>query len=774
MSLDHFCRYFVIGLLPILFLPVPGLWLAMWIGASAIGLGLYQKQLFTVLLGGLWLLSYGEVLQCAYQAHQIPSDKIETEITITQLLKQQDYQTAIAETIQGERIYLNWQAQTPLQLEVRYLAQLQRRPISSRLNEGNFNRQRWYFAQKIDYTATVKQAQMLPATPGLRSRWLARVQAQTADLPQQGLLLALGFGERAWLASEAWEIFQATTTAHLIAISGLHIGLAFAIGFALARFLLWSVFWLSRPESALPAGFKQCITRRQADRFSLFFTKGVGLLFACGYSFLAGFSIPTLRALLAIVIVLACQFARRHYTPWQFWWCVVALLLLLDPFTLLSDSFWLSVLAVATLIVWYQFFPLSRFYELPLFFRLYRLYKKNSKTYRLLMSLCHLQLGIWLLFTPIQFWFFEGTSPFAFVANLVIVPLYSFVLVPLIFVSLLSDNLLHSWWLANWVAEFSLWFLSPMSDYWITLSRTQQLIWTGVHLTLLLILYGLLNYPPASFWRRLFYLPIGYTLLLWLMTRFSAKAEWIHFDVGQGLATALIWQDSAIIYDAGAAWKGGSMAELEVIPYLKRRGIEPEAIFISHDDNDHIGGLVPLQKAFPKAHLISSSKKRDSEANYEVCELGKTWQFNDIQIQAIAPITTVERAKNDDSCVLLVNIGDHKLLWTGDSGVAQEQQFLRQLGKIDFLQVGHHGSKTSTSAALLAQTQPSWAFISAGRWNPWKLPNKEVVQRLKQYQAKVVNTAEVGMIRVKFYENSYEVHTARSPLSPWYSQFFGQ
>lgn len=152
MSLDHFCRAFVIGLLPILFLPMSALWAGVFIGVLALCSGLYKKQILMVLLGVCWLICYGQIIHSAQRADQIQAGKIEAEITIVQLLKQQDYQTAIAETGSGERVYLNWQAKTPLRLEGRYLADLQRRPISSRLNEGNFNRQRWYFAQRIDYT----------------------------------------------------------------------------------------------------------------------------------------------------------------------------------------------------------------------------------------------------------------------------------------------------------------------------------------------------------------------------------------------------------------------------------------------------------------------------------------------------------------------------------------------------------------------------------------------------------------------------------------------
>lgn len=147
------------------------------------------------------------------------------------------------------------------------------------------------------------------------------------------------------------EQFQQTATAHLIAISGLHIGLAMLFGVYFAK----GVQWLC---------LKSELTALQAVGFSLYFARIVSFITAFGYSYLAGFAgfaVPTARALLAIAFVLLCQVLRRHYTPWQYWGRIVALLILIDPLSLLSDSFWLSILAVASLIYGINIFLLADF-----------------------------------------------------------------------------------------------------------------------------------------------------------------------------------------------------------------------------------------------------------------------------------------------------------------------------------------------------------------------------------------------------------------------------
>ena len=748
--------------LPILWLPLAGfLYLIIAYSTLLLWAILARYNLLALTLF-LVLLSYARVAHFANELKNQTALAQTRTVKIVQLQKLTDYQAAIGQLENGERIYLNWQSQTPLKLEQHYQIQTTFRPISARLNEDNFDRQRWYAANHIQATATIKQAAWLEnqETSSWRTKWLYRAVNQTEAFSTQGLLLALAFGERAWLDHVHWQIFQQTGTAHLIAISGLHIALAMAVGFWIAKLGQWIMLY-THHRYAIRAFYK--------IGQSYLFPRAIGLAFALGYSYLAGFSIPTLRAIGAILLILVCQFARRHYTPTQLWWRIVSLLLLLDPLTLLSDSFWLSISAVASLIIWYRYFPLSNWIATQHF----------SRVIRGILSLIHLQLGILLIFAPVQFFFFQGSSAWNFLANILIVPLYSFALVPVILLTLMTDNLFSTWQWADWLAQSSLTLISPLSESWIPLSYQTQWELLSLDLAILLGLYAWQN-KRKVYWLSLgIIVPLFYGLGYMAFMRASLPS-WITFDIGQGLAQALIYETSgpkkAIFYDTGISWGEGAssnnMAKLEILPYLQREGIIVEAIFLSHDDNDHAGGVETLLQHYPNARLISSSQKRYAGYQPESCVAGKSWQFGHFQLQAIYPSQTVLVAKNQDSCVLLVSIGHFRWLLTGDSGAIQEREWSENVGQVDFLQVPHHGSKTSSSETLLQQTKPRVAIISSGRWNPWKMPNKQVIERLNLHGVQTLNTAEVGMVKIEFAQAQAKLTTARHKNSPWYQGYF--
>lgn len=760
MNLDRSCILLVCFHLPILILPTQWLFIGIILGCGLVILGILWQKIGILLVGISVFFSYLTISETAKSTARVPVNKQEQLFEIQKILKQTDYQTAIARLDSGETVYLNWQSEQPLELHQRYQAVLNLRPISARSNIGNFDRQKWYFSNHINMISTVRMVERLEMEDKpFRTDWLNRVKTETKNLPTQGLLLALAFGERAWLNTEHWSLFQQTATAHLIAISGIHIALAMAFGFYFAKCVQWVCL-------------KSQIKCLQAVGFSLFFARVIGFSAAFSYSYLAGFAVPTVRALFAIAFVLLCQSLRRHHTPLQFWWRIVAVLIVIDPLSLLSDSFWLSILAVLSLILWYRFFPISRIINDES--------RQNlSKFNRLLLSLLHLQVGIWLVFSPVQLYFFEGVSAFALIANLLIVPLYSFLLVPLVLLSLFTDNLFATWQLADLLAEWSLWLLEPLSHAWFILSDWQQWQLLSVNLLILLLIYCKSYNLPYKKWLNAVLFSLLFNSCFYLPKLFfQPKTEWIIFDVGQGLAMALIYdQNKAVIYDTGSSWKQSdgaihSMAKLELLPYLKRNGIKVEAIFLSHDDNDHSGGMLDILNEYPTARVISASQVRYQHQVPEPCIQGQRWQFGEWRLLSVYPEKIVARAKNQDSCTLLVKNDRFSLLLTGDVGVEQERQFTQNIGEVDFLQVGHHGSKTSTSETLLKVTQPKIAVISASRWNPWKLPNHQIVARLKQHNIEVFNTAEVGMIRVKFYLNRVDIEVARGNQSPWYKQLY--
>ncbi|WP_439235993.1 DNA internalization-related competence protein ComEC/Rec2 [Lonepinella koalarum] len=725
----------------------------------------------------LWLNRALILLVCVGYAHyfalsalqqaQITPQKVQTMFRIVEIQHQGDYQSLVIETEQPKRrIYTSWKVDQVPRLGEIWQGELQLRPLSSRLNIGGFDRQTWYFAKDIQAWGTVKSAVKISQDFSWREQRLAHSLVQTQGLTQQGLLLALGFGERAWLHPEIWQRYQQTNTAHLIAISGLHIGLAMALGFWLVRVIQYFL-----PTRKITPILPLC----------------GGVILALLYAQLAGFAIPTLRAILAILIVILLRFYRAYCTAWQLYVRVVALLLLCDPLMILSTSFWLSIGAVACLILWYQLFPLHlmRWRGLPL-----------SPKVRWIFALFHLQLGLFCLFTPIQLAFFHGFSLQGFVANLLIVPLYSFLLVPIVLLAVFSHGGFYSWQIANFLADKITDLLSLFQHSWLNLSYLQSLY---LNILLAFILWVALYkiYGPtqniANYQRRPPYFslksdrslsPILYNrmqqgLILFILActtllcgHYFYRSDWQveTLDVGQGLATLIVKDQHGILYDTGASWQGGSMVELEIIPYLQRQGIKLDYVIVSHDDNDHAGGASAIIKMFPDAVFISPSYKNYGENHRGFCKKGEQWEWQGIKISALSPDTLVQRAENRDSCILLMQQAQHTVLLTGDADIATEQRILSTLSKVEVLQVGHHGSKTSTGINFINKIKPDIALISSGRWNPWHFPNQGVIERLRQAKSAVYNTAVAGQISVRFYADNTAIVTARNELSPWYQQ----
>ena len=727
------------------------------------------------------------LLQQADNIAHLPNP-LHTEFTVQEILHQQDFQTLVivaklAEHLPEQRIYAQWKAPHKVKIGERYAGDLRLRPLSSRLNMHGFDRQQWYFSKRITAWADVKSAVKIEQVFSWRQNALHHALKQTELLSQQGLLLALGFGERAWLKNATWQIYQKTNTAHLIAISGLHIGLAMMLGFALARLV----------QFTFP-------THYITPTFPIF----CGFMLALLYSQLAGLAIPTLRAIIALALLYAIQHLRLHWTVWQLLLRVVALLIFIDPLMLLSTSFWLSVGAVTCLIIWYQCFPLSL-----LHWRGKSLSHSPWGKVRYVFGLFHLQLGLLWLFTPIQLFFFNGISLNSFIANLIAVPLYSFILVPLVLFAVLTQGSWNTWWLANELAEKITALLAPLQDHWLAISLPHSL-WITLVLTCLFL--GLLHYvykpqKPLSSTLELakrtrlkgFHLAAERTLSFPLQKtiyglscglivfcsttlayHYLSRPNWQldTLDVGQGLATLIVKDGKGVLYDTGSSWESGSMAQLEILPYLQQQGIQLEWLILSHDDNDHSGGARAMLSAYPDIQLTTASQKRYGEKNTEendrtFCLAGKQWAWQGLRLTVLSPDNIVPRAENPDSCTLLLTDGKHNILLTGDADLSVEYNILPKLDKIHVLQVGHHGSKTSTGEALVRHIQPDIALISSSRWNPWHFPHQTVVDRLTRHHAQLYNTAEDGQIRLLFEKNDIKIQTARAEFSPWYRRLIG-
>ncbi|WP_127959774.1 DNA internalization-related competence protein ComEC/Rec2 [Serratia microhaemolytica] len=600
------------------------------------------------------------------------------------------------------------------------------RRLHSSLNEGGFDSERWAMANRQPLRGSIRSAELLDTSCDLRQQFIRHIDAQIEKLAQRPLLLALAFGERGLIDKSLREQLVKTGIAHLVAISGLHIALAAAFAWWLARAV----------QFFLPAHYI-------GYRMPLL----MGWCVALCYVWLAGEQLPAMRAMISLSLWLLLRLKGLCCSAWQIWlWCV-CLLLLFEPMSLLSDSFWLSVLAVAALIFWFEWAPLPR--------------RLRASWIWAPLGWLHMQLGMTLLLLPLQFTLFHGVSWSSLLANLWAVPIVSLLTVPLILSSLLLSFVPwlsgFGWQLADVSISLALWPLDWLQQGWLPLGRVAWL-WSLVGWLLVLCL-------RLRWW---YSHPIGcFTLLLccWFWREPPVEYRWRvdMLDVGHGLAVLIERDGKGVIYDTGDRWQNGSAAERFILPFLHWRQISLQHIFISHSHQDHIGGLQLLSRAFPLAQIHSPL----SNSGHQPCIQGQHWVWQGLDFDILWPPKLVAEAGNAHSCVLRINDGNFSLLLTGDIEAETERALLKQrkLLPTTVLQVPHHGSRTSSSAPFLRAVAPKAAVASVARYNRWRLPADRVVSLYRQNKITWYDTSLMGQLSLFFFASHWEIKRLRSEIT---------
>ncbi len=551
-------------------------------------------------------------------------------------------------------------------------------------------------------------------------------------------MLALGFGERGSIDPAISLLMRDTGIAHLMAISGLHIGMSGTLGWLLARALQFGL-----PEKYINY------------RLPVY----CGVLFTAAYTVISGASPPAVRTFISITITLALRLTGKNWHSWQIWMVCIAVILFIDPLTILSESFWLSAFAVATLIFWFQWLP-----------------GYSTRTlWRLPLALVHLQFGIGFLLLPLQILLFHGASLTSLPANLIAVPVISFITVPLILAGIMVE-------LTGWrLAEFGLWYLADRSlelvfrvlaalpEGWR--EGDSRLQWLG-YLPWLMVVWWRCRHWLCSH----FIIPVATVLLALPFWPRKSQGEWsVHMlDIGQGLAVVIERAGKALLYDTGHAWPGGDSAKQTIIPWLRWHHLEPQGIILSHNHLDHSGGMKSLLQAWPHLQVRSSV----ASPGWLPCSAGQRWRWQGLQFTVHWPPDNYTGLENNRSCVVKVSDGRFSMLLTGDIESAGELALLRnatQALNADVLQVPHHGSRTSSSSALLSAVRGKTALASVSRYNAWRLPSRPVVRRYRQQGYHWYDTANSGQLTVNFSSGDWQIKGLREHISPrWYHQRFGE
>ncbi|QCY11002.1 DNA internalization-related competence protein ComEC/Rec2 [Pseudomonas sp. MPC6] len=580
------------------------------------------------------------------------------------------------------------------------------------LNPHAFDYDAWLLAKRIGATGTVKDGVRLQETRwAWRDSIRQRLQAVDAQ-GRTGALTALVLGDGAGLSREDWQVLQDTGTVHLLVISGQHIGLLAGLVYVLIAGLARYGLWPAR----LPWLPWAC---------------GLAFAAALGYGLLAGFDVPVRRACVMIGLVLLWRLRFRHLGAW--WPLLLALngVLLLDPLASLQPGFWLSFAAVAVLIFIFggRLGP----------WRWWHAWTRAQWLIAIGLGPILLVLGL-----PISL-----SGP---LVNLLAVPWISLVVLPpallgtlLLPIPYVGEGLL---WLAGGLIDLLFRGLALMAGRFPAWVPAAVPWWIGA----LGALGALLLLMPRGVPLRL----PGWPLLLLLVfpprqLLPEGTAEIWQLDVGQGLAILVRTRHHTLLYDAGPRFGDNDLGERVVLPTLRKLGVSAlDLMLISHAHADHAGGAQAVAKGLPVKRVLSGEPLELPVAlQAEACESGRQWTWDGVQFSLWQ--WAAARESNPKSCVLQIEANGERLLLTGDIDTAAERALLDSPLAVttDWLQSPHHGSRSSSSPALLAALQPAAALISRGQGNAFGHPHPTVIARYRQRGMAIHDSAEQGAIRLQ-------------------------
>lgn len=742
---------FVLGLLPVLLLPrlpppvtgpllaASGLLLCYWVGTAA--------RIYSGLAVGcaLALMSAQQLI-----AHKLPESCVGQELSIdgeiASLPRRSQFQDGItrqrfeftvtrlspAGCSGPQRILLSYYGAEKIIPGERWTFAVRLSRPWGLANPGSFNLQAWYALTGIDAVGSVRSgrgikhvsAVRIAALPNrMRQHIAERIGSLDISGDAQAVLAAVTVADKSGIDASLSRLFQQFGLNHLLVISGLHVGLVAGASYLVGGLLQRLLLLMGVYASALP---------------------GALAIVACGaYTALAGFSVATQRALCMLLCFIGASLVARHSSSAQNLLLAATVVLLVNPLAALGSGFWLSFLAVAALLwlgSWQQ---------------------RRPRCWRWLGP--HVFMSLVML--PLGGWWFGGSSLVAGLANLLMVPVIGLWVVPAALLAVLALYIfplveIPLWQLAAWPLESLLPFGQRLAvnNEWLYQHLSSALVDVLLAAAGVAVLVLPLSLPGRA---------LALLLLLPLVLPPDIHAAYPQagdppgltrvtvLDVGQGTAVIVRGGGRTLVYDTGGGNPvGANMASAVVLPYLRHQGVSAiDTLVISHPDNDHSAGVANLLAVMPPSTLFNGGQMPDLHSA-RPCVSGQAWRWPGGQeFQFLSPGLAGAASSNNNSCVLQIQAAGHRLLLLGDVDKTQERELVRFWASdlaSDWILVGHHGSGSSSSHALLKTVNPAIGVISRGYANRFGHPHADVLQRLESHNTSLFDTAEGGAIEFEF------------------------
>ncbi len=636
-------------------------------------------------------------------------------------------------------------------------------------NPGGFNYRRFLACKGIWVTGYVKEHGGIATiargkgNPFLQliEAWRERIRIlleKSAPREVRGIMKALILGEREEIPKEVKEEFIVAGVAHIIAISGLHMGIIALVIFSLAK---WCLRWSETVALTL-----------NIQKISALATIPPLVL----YTFIAGARISTVRAAIMIIIYMISILLDRQRNLFNTLAVAALVILLVSPTSLYDVSFQLSFCAVLAIL-----YLVPRFSELlpkphPL------LLKKPSPSQALLS---HLKIFIFVSLTamigtwPLVAFYFNRVSFVGLLSNLIIVPLAGFVVI----LGLITSLAVLIWLpvsslLVTLTSAFSSLILS-MVGLFASIPHASHYVVTPtpfeIGLFYLLILYlaninRIKRLLPVSIF--LFVIIAGDVSYWYVQTHLTRGLRITFIDVGQGDSILIEFpKGKRMLIDGGGFYDDSfDVGRNVVAPVLWRKKITTlHYLVLTHPHPDHLNGLKFIARSFNVDEFWENVVGYSSTPYLDLMNIVARRQIHRMTVHDSSPprwINGVEvvvfnpsqkgmvgekdplSQSNNRSIVLKITYKNHRFLLTGDIEAEAEGQLV-QSGKdlrSDVLKAPHHGSQTSSTRRFLEAVKPSYALFPVGFRNIFNLPNPKVLNRYESFGCRISRTDRDGSV----------------------------
>ncbi|QUI23885.1 DNA internalization-related competence protein ComEC/Rec2 [Vallitalea pronyensis] len=620
-------------------------------------------------------------------------------------------------------------------------------------NPGGFNEKLYYNIRGIHYKCYMKSYQLEDDGAGYISRipytirrglYNLRYRATTIYerlLPHEEaqLMKAMLLGDKSGMTRETKDQFTKAGIAHVLAISGLHVGI---IGYGL--FHLMTCF----------------IAKKRA----LWLT----VLFLVFYCMLTGGSISTVRASFMLIVGLMAYLFGRNYDVYSSLAIAAMVLLIINPLYLWDIGFLLSFSSVIGIVTC-----------LPALNGLYN--KKNNS----IISLVNVSIGATLGTLPVILYNYYEIQLYGIGVNLLVVPLMTIVVlmgflalllgsISMIFGKLCIGIVYYIFMLYDVITQW----VGELPYHTVTIGRPS---WPHlICIIICIVLIAMIKNPKITWrqWKKYMYAnAIFFGIVTLILSIQPRPLQMTHLAIGQGDSTVIITPSKhAFVVDGGGNRKKDPLAPdtgyYTVRPFLKYHGISHiESIVMTHSDQDHVGGLIELMDYFTVKRLIvpygyKDKKDEDMLLNkllakasqkhvpISYMQTGDVLDVGEVSMEAIYPTKNTQRYKNNNaySLVLAIDYRGFRSLLTGDIEEEAEELLHQKLAdslQSDIIKVPHHGSRTSSSEKFVHHVNPAIAIISAGRDNVYGHPHQDIIDRYKELGVSLYHTAEDGAVMIK-------------------------